>query len=126
VAPIVKPDTIRAWQRQRATEKFDGALRRQSPGRPRVDQALADRVIQIAKANRRWGDDRLAGALAHLGDQHPGNSVPSSAWRACGSRRSARTLLPCWRRDTIGAPQGVIRRTGSRPQHDSKDLRDEG
>jgi hypothetical protein len=36
----------------------------------------------------------------------PGNSVPPSAWLACGSSRiSARTLLTCWHRYTIGSPK---------------------
>jgi hypothetical protein len=37
------------------------------PGRPRVDTALEDLIVQRAKENRGWGAERLAGALAHLG-----------------------------------------------------------
>jgi transposase InsO family protein len=67
VAQIVTPDTILAWQRQRAADKCDGSNQRKSPGRPRVDKALEDFVVHMAKANRGWGYARLAGALAHLG-----------------------------------------------------------
>ena len=77
VAQIVKPDTILAWQRKLAADKFDGSNQRKSLGRPRVDKVLEDLVVQMAKENRGWGYDRLAGALAHLGyeisDQTVGN-----------------------------------------------------
>ena len=46
-------------------------------GRPRVDKELEDLVVQMAKENRGWGYDRIAGALAELGydisDQSVGN-----------------------------------------------------
>jgi len=67
VAHIVKPDTILAWQRKRAAAKFDGSSQRKLPGRPRVDKELENLVVQMAQENRRWGYDRLAGALAHWG-----------------------------------------------------------
>src|SRR5215510_2803040 len=68
VAHIVKPDTILAWQRKLAAAKCDGSSQRKSPGRPRIEKELEDLVVQMAKENRSWGYDRLAGALAHLGD----------------------------------------------------------
>src|SRR5262249_47592979 len=67
VANIVKPETILGWHRKLAAEKFDGSNQRKSLGRPRVDKELEDLVVQMAKENRSWGYDRLAGALAHLG-----------------------------------------------------------
>jgi transposase InsO family protein len=77
VAQIVKPDTILAWQRKLAADKFDGSNQCKSPGRPRVGKELEDLVVEMAKENRGWGYDRLAGALAHLGyqisDQTVGN-----------------------------------------------------
>src|SRR4029434_1941763 len=39
-AHIVKPDTILAWQRKLAADKFDGSSQRQAPGRPRVEKEL--------------------------------------------------------------------------------------
>src|SRR5918994_660449 len=36
VAHVVKPDTILAWHRKRAADKFDGSNQRKSLGRPRV------------------------------------------------------------------------------------------
>jgi len=69
VAQIVKPDTILAWQRKLAADKCNGSTQRKSPGRPRVGKQLEALVVQMAKENRGWGYDRLAGALAHLGYQ---------------------------------------------------------
>ena len=77
IATIVKPDTLLAWHRQRVAEKFDGSEQRKCVGRPRVDKELEDLVVQMAKENRGWGYDRIAGALAELdyeiSDQTVGN-----------------------------------------------------
>ena len=77
VAHVVKPDTILGWHRKLAADKFDGSTQRKPLGRPRVDKELEDLVMQMAKENRSWGYDRIAGALAHLGydisDQTVGN-----------------------------------------------------
>lgn len=77
VAKVAKPDTILAWHRKLVAQKFDGSTQRKSRGRPRVDKELEDLVVRMAQENRRWGYDRLAGALAHLGyaisDQTVGN-----------------------------------------------------
>ncbi len=77
VATLFQPDTILGWNRKLAAEKFDGSEQRKSLGRPRVDKELEDLVVQMAKENRSWGYDRIAGALALLGydisDQTVGN-----------------------------------------------------
>ena len=77
VASIVKPDTILGWHRKLAADKFDGSEQRKSPGRPRVNKKLEDLIVQMAKDNRSWGYDRLAGVLSELGydisDQTVGN-----------------------------------------------------
>jgi transposase InsO family protein len=77
VTTIVKPETILAWHRKLVQQKFDGSAHRKSIGRPRVDKELEDWVVKMAKENRGWGYDRIAGALAELGydisDQTVGN-----------------------------------------------------
>jgi len=77
VATIVKPETILVWHRKLIDQKFDGSKQRKSLGRPRVDKELEDWVVKMAKENRGWGYDRIAGALAELGydisDQTVGN-----------------------------------------------------
>jgi putative transposase len=67
VASLVKPDTILAWYRQLIAQKFDGSPQRKALGRPKIDQELEAFVVRMAQENRRWGYDRIAGALAHLG-----------------------------------------------------------
>ena len=77
VASLVKPDTILAWYRQLIAQKFDGSPQRKALGRPKIDQELEALVVRMAQENCRWGYDRIAGALAHLGytisDQTVGN-----------------------------------------------------
>jgi Homeodomain-like domain len=77
VAKAAKPDTILGWHRKLVAQKFDGSDQRKALGRPRISKEVEDLVVEMAKANRRWGYDRLAGVLAHLGyeisDQTVGN-----------------------------------------------------
>jgi transposase InsO family protein len=77
VATIVQPDTILGWNRKLAAKKFDGSEQRKALGRPRVDKELEEWVVKMAKENRSWGYDRIAGSLAELGydisDQTVGN-----------------------------------------------------
>jgi transposase InsO family protein len=90
VAMIVTPDTILAWHRKLIAHKFDGSQQRKALGRPKVDQALEALVVRMAQENPRWGYDRIAGALKHLGytisDQTVGNilkrhGIPSTPER---------------------------------------------
>ncbi len=73
----MKPDTILGCNRKLVAQKFDGSNQRRYPGRPRVDKELEGLVTQMAKENRSWGYDRIAGALTELGydisDQTVGN-----------------------------------------------------
>ena len=69
MAKLVKPDTILGWHRQQVAKKFDGSEQRKAPGRPRVDPTLEALVLRLARENRRWGYDRIVGALADLGYQ---------------------------------------------------------
>ncbi len=77
VANIVKPETIMAWHRRLVAKKFDGSKNRNYPGRPRIDNDVEELVVRLAKENRAWGYDRIAGALGNLGhkvsDQTIGN-----------------------------------------------------
>jgi putative transposase len=95
VAHIVKPDTLLAWHRKLVAQKFDGSKQRKSVGRPRVDQELEDLVVQMAKENRSWGYDRLAGALAHLdyeiSDQTVGNILKRRGMPTAPERRKTTT-----------------------------------
>ncbi len=66
-ASFVKPDTILRWHRRLVTKKFDGSKNRQYPGRPRVGADIEELVVRLAKENKSWGYDRIAGALPTSG-----------------------------------------------------------
>src|ERR687888_2371350 len=51
VATIVKPDTILAWHRKLVAQKCDGSAHRKSLGRPRIDPALEELVLRMAREN---------------------------------------------------------------------------
>jgi putative transposase len=74
---VTRPDTILAWYRKLVARKFDGSTARRTPGRPRVDRALEQLIVRMAKENLDWGYDRIVGSLANLGhaisDQTIGN-----------------------------------------------------
>ena len=64
VTQVAKPDTILGWYRRLIAQKFDGSRHRVYPGRPRVPAELEALVVRLARENRSWGYDRIAGALA--------------------------------------------------------------
>ena len=77
VANVARPDTILAWYRKLVALKFDGSKFRRGPGRPRIKREVEQLIVRMARENRDWGYDRIAGALANLGyevcDQTIGN-----------------------------------------------------
>jgi putative transposase len=77
VANVARPDTILGWYRKLVARKFDGSKARRSPGRPRIKREVEQLIVRMARENRDWGYDRIAGALANLGyevcDQTVGN-----------------------------------------------------
>src|SRR2546425_728297 len=95
VAKIVKPDTILGWHRKLVAQKFDGSQRRQSPGRPKIDQGLEALIVRIAQENRSWGYDRIVGALANLGytisDQTVGNILKRHGIAPAPERKTTTT-----------------------------------
>jgi len=95
VATIVKSDTLLAWHRKLVAQKFDGSEQRKSVGRPRIAQELEDLVVQMAKENRSWGYDRIAGALTELGydisDQTVGNILKRRGLPSAPDRQKTTT-----------------------------------
>jgi putative transposase len=75
IACIAKPDTILAWYRKLIAQKFDGSKNRGMAGRPRVDPAVEELVVKLARENSGWGYDRIVGALANLGHEISDQSV---------------------------------------------------
>jgi hypothetical protein len=66
VANVARPDTILAWYRKLVAHKFDGSQARRSPGWPRIKREVEQLIVRVARDNRDWGYDRIAGALANL------------------------------------------------------------
>src|SRR5712675_2862942 len=65
VASVARPDTILAWYRKLVARKFDGSQAGQGPGRPRIKREVEQLILRMARENREWGYDRIAGALAN-------------------------------------------------------------
>jgi hypothetical protein len=95
VANVARPDTILAWYRKLIARKFDGSKARRSPGRPRIKGEVEQLIVRIAKENRDWGYDRIAGALANLGykvcDQTVGNVLQRRALPPAPERKRTTT-----------------------------------
>jgi putative transposase len=95
IATIVKPDTILAWHRKFIVQKFDGSQQRNAPGHPPIDAELEALVVRLARENRSWGYDRIAGALQHLGytisDQTVGNILKRHAIPPAPERKNTTT-----------------------------------
>jgi Homeodomain-like domain/Integrase core domain len=95
VANVARPDTILAWYRKLIARKFDGSRARRSPGRPRIKREVEQLIVRMAKENRDWGYDRIAGALANLGykvcDQTVGNVLQRHALPPAPERKRTTT-----------------------------------
>jgi len=106
IAKAAKPDTILGWHRKLVAQKFDGSDQRKSLGRPRVDKELEDWVVRMAKENRSWGYDRIAGALADLGydisDQTVGNILKRRGLPSAPDRQKTTTWKDFIRRNLDG------------------------
>ena len=64
-------------------------------GRPRIDADIEELVVRLAKENKSWGYDRIAGALANLGhevaDQTVGNILKRHGIPLAPERRKTTT-----------------------------------
>src|SRR5262249_34517887 len=82
-----------AWYRKLVARKFDGSKARRS--RPRIKQEVEQLIVRMAKENRDWGYDRIAGALANLGfevcDQTVGNVLQRHALPPAPERKRTTT-----------------------------------
>jgi putative transposase len=95
VAHVARPDTILGWYRKLVARKFDGSKARRGPGRPRISREVELLIVRMAKENRDWGYDRIAGALANLGynvcDQTVGNVLRRHALPPAPERKRSTT-----------------------------------
>ena len=61
VLPIVQPDTLVRWHRQ--TFRLLWRWKSRPVGRPPIPAALQQLIAEMARANRTWGEERIAGEL---------------------------------------------------------------
>jgi transposase len=71
----VTPETLMAWHRRLAAEKYDTSGRRRA-GRPPATPSIKRLVLRLARENPLWGDCRIQGDLAKLGIA----VAPSTVW----------------------------------------------
>jgi len=62
---IVRPETILAWFRQLAAQKYNGS-RNRKPGRPRKARDVRNFVLKLASENPGWGYTKIRDALRGL------------------------------------------------------------
>jgi hypothetical protein len=95
MATIAKPDTILAWHRTFADQPCAPAQPHKAVGRPRIDKAIEDLVVRMARENRSWGYDRIVGALTNLGytisDQTVGNILKRQGIPPASERKKTMT-----------------------------------
>jgi len=60
------PDTILRWYRELVARKYDGS-RSRGPGRPRIEDGIAELIVNMASDNPNWGYTRIKGALTNVG-----------------------------------------------------------
>jgi len=92
---IVKPATILKWHKKLVAQKFDGSKNRKNRGRPKISEEIEALIIQLAKENRSWGYDRIAGAMANLGhkvsDQSVANILKRNGLEPVKERKKGKT-----------------------------------
>ena len=76
---FVQPDTVVRWHRLAWRRYWTWKSRKHGPGRPRIDRALRELIVQMARENPRWGAVRIVGELrARLRRQRThGRPLPS-------------------------------------------------
>lgn len=62
---LVTPDTLLCWHRRLLARRW--TYSRRSPGRPSASAEVQELVLRLARENRCWGYQRIAGELAGLG-----------------------------------------------------------
>jgi len=95
IGTLFTPDTILRWHRELVAQKWDHSDKRRPMGRPPTPQEVVDRVLQFARENPTWGYDRIADALANVGnkvsDQTVGNILKAHGIEPAPNRKRTTT-----------------------------------
>jgi putative transposase len=93
---LVRPETVLGWHRALVRRKWAAFGRRRGPGRPQIDNACRQLVLQLAKENPRWGYMRIRGELLKLGHVVSATSI-SNLMQRHGIPASPRRSGLSWR-----------------------------
>ena len=66
VISIFSPDTLMKWYRRLSAKKFDSSNVPRKPGRPATPGWVCRQVLKMARENRSWGSERIAGQISNL------------------------------------------------------------
>jgi putative transposase len=102
---IVSPSTILRWHRELVRRKW--TYRHKRTGRPPLDPELACLVVEMAKANPRWGVIRIKGELQGLG-YRVGATTIRTILRRAGIGPSPRADGPTWSEFLRAQAQGIV------------------
>ncbi|MSQ29748.1 MAG: integrase [Dehalococcoidia bacterium] len=72
---LVQPDTVIRWHRTAWRRYWTWKSRKRGPGRPRIDRALHELILQMVRENPRWGTVRIVGELRAVGYDISGRTV---------------------------------------------------
>lgn len=93
---LFTPDTILRWHRKLVATKWDYSDRPKKQGRPTIETGAVQLILRLAKENPLWGYDRIAGAMANLGqrvsDQTVGNVLKDNGIEPAPNRKQS----PSW------------------------------
>ncbi len=80
VAPIIRPETLLAWNKRLIAQKCDGSAYR-NPGRPKTPAELSELVVRMATQAHALGG--MSGAIVAPDNCYP---LPSKNWIHAASR----------------------------------------
>ncbi len=104
---VVRPETLVRWHREGFRLFWRWKSRR--PGRPPIPKDVQDLIADMARANRTWGEERIAAEL----QLKIGIAVSPRTVRRYMCRPSRGYVHPSGRRSSSGASQRATSRTGS-------------
>jgi putative transposase len=96
VLRIFQPETVFKWHRELVRRKWTYPSHRQR-GRPRTNQEIERLIVRLARENRDWGNNKIAGELAKLGIALSDETVADILRRHGIPRAPERGGSPSWR-----------------------------
>jgi len=102
---LVSPQTLLRWHRELVRRKW--TYQHRKPGKPRIETAVREFVLRLARENPRWGCMRIQGELRKLGI-HVGATTVRSILRRHGLGPAPRRDGPSWSEFLHAQAQGIL------------------